>query len=828
MSSARRGDKYSTQLARLMSNPQLLAEGLTNLEDLDVTAFIDAVRRIGQMQASEMLDGANLYFGLDESGTFYTTRSQKRESGDKYYASTDYPYFAANNGFRAAHEALQAKERDIKIAFLPGDLAEVDILYGRQPNAVSYGLDGKNFIAIIRGIEPTTDVKIDQLMNMLKNNEVVVKSIIVDTSDGINLERKTVNQVFRFVGAQKINPDALKSVKLEKELAKLEKYLNEKSGIGILTNYELMNTSLGSVDKEQRVEAKAVKERVIATVKNQHKLTIKKELLDKFVRKLKPALGAADLSGDEDLGVHGVILKDPNTGETLKVVDKAAFDTVNDFNYAVRNQIAGSIRSIDDAAPLEARGGITGQMKIRIADLLGNKDMAMGRNAKKIFADNMGDTPPATLRNVAKLLNGADFQGVKRKIEAVVSATIDELTNMLNRFNKHKDSTEDTYRLRLKNGKAIGLSPETIKRTNMTFAETRRNLQELKDKVNQAKSFDNLVAILYGRMAKQVHAEGGQSDSLGESFNGEIEAILTERLIETRNFTDTARYKAAADAQQLLQMYLATVLMAVIIFKAEDKQGEKLLRDKNNYRLTKYNDSMSALNFWGFAVWQSDNATVAKMLQPGVAVGLHKITKKVPPQWVKNLHMDLSYAGDMTINWAEHFKTIRYLLQHAEGMAGIERVVSMLGDVFNYENLTFDQKTKVLPKVYFYGTQYVPTSPLLTRVRFIQNNLLGSGYDPLDDVSPTVQLAPGAAVNKLLGEDGEIATGPDAGYNQTAPSGTDARATVAAVIAPKDTRLGNTTRMTDGKRKIVKRKRNPDIKFKKFERPDPEEQHDTA
>ena len=806
-----------------MSNSQFLAEGLTNLEDLDVTAFIEAVRRIGQMQASEMLDGANLYFGLDSSGTFYTSRSSKRESGDKYYASSDYPYFAANNGFRAAHEALQAKERDIKIAFLPGDLAQCDILYGRQPNAVSYGLDGKNFIAIFRGVEPTNDSKVAQLTSMLQNNEVVIKSIIVDTPDGINLERKSVTQVFRFVDVPKIDASALKNVKLDKELNALEKYLNEKSGIGILTNYELMNTSLGSVDKVQRVEAKAVKERVIATVKNQHKLTIKKELLDKFVRKLKPKLGASDLSGDEDLGVQGIVLKDPDTGQTLQVVDKASFDVVNDFNYAVRNQIAGSVRSVDDSASLEARGGITGQMKIRIADLLGNKEMAMGRNAKKIFADNMGDTPPATLKNVAKILNGADFQGIKRKIEAVIGATMDELSNMLNRFNKHKDSTEDTYRLRLKNGKAIGLSPETIKRTNMTFAETRRNLQELKDKVNQAMSFDNLIAILYGRMAKQVHAEGGQSDSLGESFNEETEAILTERLVETRNFTDTIRYKAAADAQQLLQMYLATIMMSVIIFKAEDKHGEKLLRDKNNYRLKKYNDSMSALNFWGFAVWQSSNPAVAKMLQPGVATGLRKITKKVPPQWVKFLHMDLSYAGDVNIDWDDHAKTIHFLLQHAEGMAGIDRVVNMIEDVFNYQNLSFDQKTKILPKVYFYGTQYVPTSPLLTRIRFIQNNLLGSGYDSLDGVSPTVQFAPGAAVNKLLGEDGEINTGAEAGYNQAAAPSTDARTAVASAIASKDAKLGDTTRMTDGKRKIVKRKRNPDIKFKRFERPESKE-----
>ena len=78
-------------------------------------------------------------------------------------------------------------------------------------------------------------------------------------------------------------------------------------------------------------------------------------------------------------------------------------------------------------------------------------------------------------------------------------------------------------------------------------------------------------------------------------------------------------------------------------------------------------------------------------------------------------------------------------------------------------------------------------------------------------------------MNKLLGEDGEINTGAEAGYNQAAAPSTDARTAVASAIASKDAKLGDTTRMTDGKRKIVKRKRNPDIKFKRFERPESKE-----
>lgn len=807
-----------------MTTPQLLTEGITHIEDLDVTAFIDAVRRIGQMQASEKLDGSNLWFGLDDQGKLYTTRAGKRDGAEKFYSESDYPYFAAYNGFRGAHAALQLKERDIKIALQPGDVVEIEVLYGRQPNAVAYGLDGKNFIAFLRGIEPTPDSKVDQLTGILNNSEVIVKTAVIDTPDGINLDRKSMSQTFRFVGVQKINPELLKSVKLETELKKLEDYLEDASGIGGLTNFQLMTTSLGSIPKDERPTAKAAKDAIISAVKNQHKLTIKKALLDRFVAKVKPALGANDLSGDEDNGVEGVVLKDPTTGEQLKIVDKDGFTTINQFNFAVRNQIAGMVRTLDDTAPLESRGGITGQMKIRIADLLGNKDLAMGRSAKKIFADNMGDTPPATLKNVAKILNGSqDFQGVKRKVEAVVQATIDELGNMLVKFQKHKDSTDDTYSLKLKNGKTMGLSPEIVRRTLMTFAETRRNLEELKDKVNQAKSFDNLIAVLYGRAAKAVHQTDGDDGGLEESFNTASIEEATSMLLETRNFTDVRRYREEPDAQHMLQSYIATVLMATIIYKADDKRGAKLLKDKNNYRLTKYNDSMSPLNFWGYAVWNAEKPAIAKLMQPGVAAAVNRITKKIPPQWSKNLHLDLSYAGDLEIDWDDHKKTMSYLLQYSEGMAGIDRIKNMLSDVFNYESLSFDEKTKLLPKVYFFGTQYVPTSPLITRIRFIQNNLLGNGFDALDDVTPpsSVSTAPMQSIMKLLGEDGEIVQSSEPGYKTpAAPTGPNGMpATTANKSGVKRDPTAREAQVGDHKRQIVKRKRNPDIKFRKFERP---------
>jgi cupin superfamily acireductone dioxygenase involved in methionine salvage len=780
----------------------LLNEGISNLEDLDIKTFIDYVRRLDTMHASEKLDGTGIYFGLDAQGQLVTSRAGNNQP--LYHAADEYPYFAANNALRAAHEALQGKLRDLQACLAPGDMIEAEVLHGRQPNTISYGLDDKNFIAILGSANDTNQIKADQLAGALLNQEISVKTIIVDSEDGENLDRKLVTQKFRFVGPQKIDVSKVKGLNVEKHLKKLESFLETSSGVNNLSNFELMTVSLGSIPKDERVQAKEVKDRIIAEVKSKFKVQIKKELLDKIVGKTKPLLGAGDLNGDEDVGIAGVVLRDPETGEQIKLVDKDGFSTLNTFNYAVRNQIAGNVRTLDDQAPIESRGGITGVMKIRIAKLLGNPELAMGRTAKQIFRDNKGDTPTQTLKKVAAILNGQnDFNGVKMKVVAVVKATSDELVQMLADFKKHKDDPEVTYRLKMKNGKTIGLSPEVVKRTLITFAETKRNLGELQANVEQTKSFDNLIGVLYGRAAREAHEEDGE-DQIDESLKSEVDVLL-----EKRNYTDTDLYRQIPDAWTMLNIYLATVMMATVIFKANDKRGERLLRDKAHWRMTKWTNEMSAVNFWGIAIWNPKRPAIAKLLNPKVAHELAGISGKVPDQWVRNLHMDLSFDRDVPIDWEDHYKTMKYLIQHSHGNNS-DRVNSLLRDAFDYEELDHDSKVKFLPKLYFFARQFVPTSPLITRIRVINNEVLGGDGElpmPVTDGQTT----------KLLGEDGEIAPGPGAGAaNPSAPAGSTSLATNSGAVSSVQ---GGGLK----KRKTVMRRRNPDAIAAKFEKPKDEE-----
>lgn len=779
----------------------LLNEGISNLEDLEVKAFIDMVRRLNTLQASEKLDGTGIWLGRDPDGRLFTTRPGGKAK--KFYSNDEYPYFAAMNGPRGAMAAIEKKSADIQSVLMPGDLVELEILYGRQPNAISYGLDNKHFIAIIGAVPGTNDVKTQQLLGLLNNQEVSVKTIIVDSEDGENLDRKSVSQTFRFIDVPQIEASKIKGLNVDKSLKKLEAYLESPSGVNNLSNFELLSVSLGSIPKEERVQAKEIKDRIAAEVKTKFKTGIKRELLDKLVSKVRPALAAADLTGDEDVGVAGVVLRDPTTGEQIKLVDKDGYNTLNTFNFAVRNQIAGNVRTLDDSAPLEARGGITGVMKIRIANTIGNPELAMGRSARQIFADNKGDTPTQTLKNVSKILNNTDFNGTKTKISAVIGATIEELDSMLAQFKKHKDDPTVTYRLKLKSGKSIGLSPEMIKRTLLTFAETKRNLRELASSVDGAKSFDNLIAVLYGRAAREAH-ETSDEDQIELTESVELGGDL---LVEKRNHTDVARYKEVPDGWTLLNIYFATAMMAVLIHKADDKFGVKLLRDKQHFRLTKYSDHMSALNFWGLPMWHPTRPAVASSLTKKTASEIKKVVAKVPDAWVKFLHMDLSFGRDVPIDWQDHYKTLKFTLQHSHGN-NTERLNSLLSDAFAYEELDHDAKVKFLPKLYFFAQQFVPTSPLLTRVRFIHNQVLGG------DGELPVPVTAGQEM-KLLGEDGEIAAGPSAGPAPVSPAATSTNAGSVGSV---------TTGIGTKKFQIIRRKRNPDaVSLKKFEKPKDEE-----
>lgn len=886
--------------------------GIAHIEDLPLGEFIKAVENIGLMHASEKLDGANLWMGLEGDGKFFTTREGKSKRAKRFTSEAEYPKFAAYNGFRSAHAALEAKIDDIKRIMQPNQMVEIEVLYGRQPNAVTYGADNKSYIAFLRGVEGTPDVIADQLSMTLGGTSVKVQVDIVETTDGEELSVNSEEITYQFTGAQKIDSALLKDVNLTKHIENLKKYLGEPSGVGDLTNGDLLTTSLGSVKVDERPDAKLKKAEVFAKVMTDFKLPVKKELLDNFVAKIKPQLADPDLTSDEDLGVEGIVLRDPTTGNLIKLVDKEAFTTINAFNHAIRNQISNVTKTLDPDAPLEARGGIVGDMKNKIADLLGNADLARGSTAKRAFEKVKGSNPVDTIKNFTKNLEIDDFLGTKRKMLALIQQAAMDMRSMLNDFKEHKDE----FRLKLKSGKVIGITDEIEKRTLLVFAESRRNIIELFEKIKKAKTVAQMVATLYGNLAVQVHEDGDEAPVVEEGvkfdptknkplasatdgdgyrieihshvdkpmtlggenelgypivrsgtmfiFNPENEFVqsgywmnwpeedwkierlawlkmpLSKRakmeaewqthayrpladqfedrkkslkeavdLFEKKYDTDKTRYQGK-DAYTLMNIYFATVFMSVLMYQANDARGIRLVKDRAHYKMSAWDRDMSPLNFWGYIIWKSSTPAVKKLIGNKAAGLIFKVSRKPSPSQSRYLHMDLSFGKDVAIEWSDHRKTMR-MLQHFDGM-NTDRINIMADGLFNYENLTHDQKVKVLGRLFLYVTQFIPTSPLFVRTKAIHDELLLNANGENDQM---VEMKLLSNINALV-EDGDPTASPDANAGTSQGS----QVTLATRASDANVSRDGGQNMGMQKRKIEKRKRNPEIKRVKFPKPE--------
>ena len=497
-----------------------LNEGITHIEDLSIDQFLEIVKNISEFYCSEKIDGANLWFGLDENGRFFTTREQKGRDKDPKYSASDYNMVSAYNGFRSAHDALQAKSALIKKHLQPNDMVEVEIVFGKQPNHVKYSTDGTNYVVLLRPVEGTPRDRFLALADALENDEVSVQSKVVDTIDGENLTKTKLPFKWSFVKniSSKVSSELVSTKKLKNSIQKLETFLNQKNesvstAVGKETsNFGVLTMRLTGVPVKSRESVKLEKEALSEKVLTDFKLPIKRSLMSDLAKNgsfLSNKLG----KDPEDQDMEGFVLS--GGGKQIKLVDRDLFTSVNEFNFKIRNELNGIVMSDDLESSLENRGGIFGTVKIRIANLFDVRDLAKSAKARKIFAANKGRTPLQTVQNFAKSLKIRDFEQYRIKIVAILSSAEKELKERLDQF---KLESSD-YKIKLKNGKEVEFSEESRKRTLLAFAELNKELKELKQKIREAKSLEDVIIAIYGRFVDEL-------------FKGQMNESLTEGKLE--------------------------------------------------------------------------------------------------------------------------------------------------------------------------------------------------------------------------------------------------------------------------------------------------------
>lgn len=738
-----------------MSTAQL-NEGISHLEDLPLGEFVSVLNRLSDLTGLEKVDGAQLWIGVDDDSQLYTSREGKRATTTRFYSSDEWPKIADFNQFRAAHIVVEKLESEIKEVLFPGATVEVEVLFGGQPNTVNYGGKDQSFLVILRGAAGTPDSVADELAAKLANRKVDVSVDTVASADGIELSNETVNTTFSIVSPQKINLEKLKSEKLFQALQKLETFLNEKSEIKEYTNRELAVIKLTSVKTDKRDAVKTARANLLSKIDSEYKAEIKKALLDK-ASSLRSSLGDANL--------EGIVFRDPKTNEQVKLVDKDEFLITNRFNQSMRDIVRGPLMSTDENASIEAQGGLTGHLRIRIAKFLGDKDLAKASTMKKKLDELGGDTREEILSNLENYFEIQDFQQTKRKILLMISATKKELDAKLEEFKKERDS----YELKLKNGKVVKISDDVFKKTLAIFAETRKSFIDQFNKIKATNNSIELLDKLYGHLINK-----NPSESIQEAKKATLASFGEVDLQNIKGL----------DTFHILNSYLSVLFMSIILLKENDTKAKRMLRDVKNMHLKKWAHDMSPLNHWGYVIWSATNKDAKKVLSAEAEKGIKKMTNQIPKIWWTLMHMNLSSDMKRTIDWPAHKFTLKQMIDFSGFKS--KRINELLNGAFSWDTLSHDEKIKYVNKLYMFALQFTPRSLLLNRFKHIQSTIIMGNSN----------LSLLAEVNNLK-EDA------------------DAGSISASAIASVPSRLFAKT----GKN-IIKRVRNPELSkmFSKFKR----------
>lgn len=481
----------------------MLNEGIEHIEALPLPQFINAVKTLAKFQATEKLDGSNLIFGFDTKGKFYTSREAKG-GAERLYKTSDYDVRAANNGFAAAHAALDKVKPQLKKVMKSGEACEVEVLFGRQPNAIVYG---SNYIAFLRMLPGDTKETPDQsktkkLQEELKGTTITTETPHVTTKDGVRIETETIKQKWKFASVSVIDSNKFTDVDVEDEIADLERFLEQKDSATGMKNGDLITAKLTSVPKDKRPAVKKAREDAIAHINDHFKLPIKEKFLNNILRVLQPALRDVEVSSFEDLGVEGVVLLNPHTLEQLKIVDKDVFTIINQFNYAIRNEIKATTAGRQTfTASLERDGDIFGDMLKKAADAVGIPDLGTYTKIKRVLRKYQGANEKETLQNFVKDFQTKDVGRLKTRVDAALQEGLHDLEDGRKKFLRDWK----TYSLKLRTGKEVRYTEEIKNRTLMVFAEVKQEMDQMRQQVQSAETLGDVAVALYGRALNGIH-----------------------------------------------------------------------------------------------------------------------------------------------------------------------------------------------------------------------------------------------------------------------------------------------------------------------------------
>jgi len=452
-------------------DPGELQKGIPHLDDLKPAEFLAFLKKYAdeplRLEISEKVDGsARISFGKG-AGHIWT----QSKNGTRKATSNQYPDTPMYKALKMAHKALESKADPIMSAWPAGvQFMVAEVLYTRIPNSIEYGPN----VLMIHGVEgqagPLDDVKAKQAA------QAIIAPAGGQLSDGA--------ETWKFEYKRNVSPkDVAVDVRKEYDtLGQLYQDLIKKPR-----------------DKNLSAEFKKIQKQV-------------KERLIKMLRSQKSAYGPE--GGD----VEGLVFRDLDSGQMVKLVDKDFFTTLNSFLWHHR-------KMLDAGAKVggEWKKGVMQGFREVVADqVLGDKTAAstmLVKNLTQLGQGIQGKTPEqradktlAKYITQNKLMTG-DFA---RSFQRSLMGAFQDLGKLKAEWEEFKSKPQSIDI----DGKKRQFPPEHIGRTEEAFQSAEAALQGIKAGMQAAHNIKHpltqkvaLMKLFMGhKFDKLVTALGGGSE----------------------------------------------------------------------------------------------------------------------------------------------------------------------------------------------------------------------------------------------------------------------------------------------------------------------------
>lgn len=215
------------------------------------------------------------------------------------------------------------------------------------------------------------------------------------------------------------------------------------------------------------------------------------------------------------------------------------------------------------------------------------------------------------------------------------------------------------------------------------------------------------------------------------------------------------------DSNHVKDAFFANYLAALIMVRLHDLKGLQLVRDPSHSKLTKFENGMSDLNFWGRALFYPNDPLVKRSLSYGHADVLEKEAGRILQSRVQKI-MQVPLTDPKHVNWDETVMTLIILCHRFELKSTYFGKIAKA--IQKWDTLADSAKRKAVGDTFMYLTQADPKSNLLSHVREL------SGMTMLNDIKAlamkVISFRRLGECRMTLNEDGEVVS--TSGFGTTA------------------------------------------------------------